>query len=361
MSDTYTDVFEPTPEQHVLDNLPPYHYKLLDYGERPYWSPDGRRIAFVNRNYGDICEIDLETREVRNLTENLGEHHAFLRVLFLPNGDYLLVGPKFFKDRHTSRHLESELWWLDKDASTPPQPIGLIFHEGLGVSRYAPRITYSVNGNHDPSVGGPHNFECRISELEIGSDGVRLGETITFYRVRENFQAEPQDFRHNDSEVIIAESALPGTPMRERYRCTVKGVKVATGEVVTYLEEPGIHNEPEGIFPDDEYICLESASDGAALDVFNRFNARYGNTDLFKLKLDGSGQRARMTQFHQRLPWRCTNSNISPDGRWLAFMVNLHSDEAGFGRGLALLDLHEWEQSPDGQRWVDSSNAAEIP
>lgn len=58
-----------TADPHVLDDPPPFHDKLLDYGERPYWSPDGRRIAFVDKHYGDICEIDVETREVRNLTQ----------------------------------------------------------------------------------------------------------------------------------------------------------------------------------------------------------------------------------------------------------------------------------------------------
>ena len=48
-----------------LDNPPEFHYKLTDFGERPYWSPDGKRIAFVESNYGDICEIDMETRVVK--------------------------------------------------------------------------------------------------------------------------------------------------------------------------------------------------------------------------------------------------------------------------------------------------------
>ena len=62
---------------HVLDDPPPYHQKLLDYGERPYWSADGTRIAFIEQNYGDACEIDLETRQVRNLTRDLGDQHPF--------------------------------------------------------------------------------------------------------------------------------------------------------------------------------------------------------------------------------------------------------------------------------------------
>src|SRR6478735_4274997 len=138
---------------HVLDNPPPFHQKLLEYGERPYWSPDGKRIAFIETNYGDACEIDFETRQIRNLTKGLGDHHSFLRVLFLPDGSYLLIGPKVFKDRRTSRRVESELWWMDREAKRPPIPVGLTFFEGIGISWTAPKITYSINYWQQPSMG----------------------------------------------------------------------------------------------------------------------------------------------------------------------------------------------------------------
>ncbi len=50
-------------------------------------------------------------------------------------------------------------------------------------------------------------------------------------------------------------------------------------------------------------------------------------------------------------PWLATNSNVSRDGRWLAFMVTLLGDPAGYGRGLGLLDLEAWSQSPEAERW----------
>ena len=45
------------------------------------------------------------------------------------------------------------------------------------------------------------------------------------------------------------------------------------------------------------------------------------------------------------------NSNVSPDGKWLVFMVNTLTSEPGYGMGLGLLNLEEWEKSPYAQEW----------
>jgi hypothetical protein len=332
---------------HVLDDPPPFHQKLLDYGERPYWSADGTRIAFIETNYGDVCELDLETREVRNLTRGLGKHHSFLRVLFLSNGDYLLIGPREFKDRHTSRHIESELWVMDKNAKNPPKPLGRRMSEGAGVSTLEPRITYSMHGGNDPSLGSPEVYECHVTEIVYGDDGPELGEDRVFYRTDDGINhPEPQDFRHGDTEVIMAEYVR--SP--EDRKCVVKGVDLQSGKVTTYIDEPHKHNECEGIFPDGEHICLESACD---------IEEGYPPRDLWKLKLDGSQRRVRMTRMpSEEHTWKATNSNVSPNGKWLAFMVGLKDDEAGFGRGLGLLDLEAWGKSPQSEVWETPADRA---
>ncbi|MDB5085940.1 MAG: hypothetical protein JWN30_2826 [Bacilli bacterium] len=326
---------------HVLNDPPEFHEKLLDYGERPYWSPDGKRIAFIEKNYGDACELDFETRQVRNLTKNLGEHHSFLRVLFLSNGDYLLIGPKEFKDRHTSRHVESELWIMDKEAKTPPKPVGRRIFEGCGVSTMAPRITYAMNGAHDPRIGSVEDFECHVTDIVYGSDGPALGNDQVIYRSVRGRRPEPQDFRHHDTEVILAEY-MGDKVLSDDWKTIVRGINLNTLDVRTYIDEPLTHNECEGIFPDHEHICLESSCD---------FVNQYPPIDLWKLKLDGSGTRVRMTRFFDHVPWRASNSNVSPDGKWLAFMVNTYTSEAGFGMGLGLMDLEEWGKSHYAQEW----------
>lgn len=337
--------------EHVLDNPPPFHQKLSSYGARPYWSPDGKRIAFVEKAYGDIHEINVETHEIRNLTGGLGDHHSFLRVLFLRNGDYLLIGPKEFKHHHVSRFVESELWYMDKDARTPPRPMGLKFFEGIGVSSIADRITYSRHGEHDPRLGTIEDFECYVTELEYGPNGAELGATRPIYRSPTGLRRpEPQDFRNNDTEVVMAEYIGP----RDRsttWKTQTRGIDLITLDVTTYIDEALTHNEPEGIFPDHQHICLESSCD--LVDQFPPI-------DLWKLKLDGSGRRVRMTRMFDRAPWRASNSNVSPDGKWLAFMVNTYTSEPGFGMGIGLLDLVGWGRSEYAQQWETPAERAEM-
>ncbi|HVX42862.1 MAG TPA: hypothetical protein VHC49_03205 [Mycobacteriales bacterium] len=335
------DPDDPAATPHILDDPPPLHRKLLNYGERPYWTRDGSRLVFIEHNYGDVCELDIETGAVRNLTESLGEHHSFLRVLVLSNGDYLLIGPRHFTDRDISRHVESELWVLDGNAERPPKPLGRRIFEGCGVSIHEPRITYAVSGRNDPGLGAPDVFECHTTRIRYTGDGPELADDEIFYRVR-GMRPEPQDFRHDDSEVIFAEYNTPGAPPPAA-RCTVRGCRLADLEFRTYIDEPMVHNECEGIFPDQDHICLESSCDGDWPLMPPR--------DLWKLKLDGSGRRVRMTGMPMGGMWKATNSNVSPDGRWLAFMVNLRTDEAGYGRGLGLLDLAEWERTITDESW----------
>ena len=89
---------EGTPEQH----LPPQITQLTGFGERAVWSPDGKRIAFMSKSFGDAFEIDLSTRLTKLLTGHF-RHAGFLRVHYLPNGDYLLIGARDFKDIRTMR------------------------------------------------------------------------------------------------------------------------------------------------------------------------------------------------------------------------------------------------------------------
>lgn len=328
-------------DKHVLDDPPPFHIKLLDWGERPVWHPDGTKLAFVETSFGDICEIDLISRQVTHLTRGKGYHHTFLRVLYMPNGDYLLTGPPRVNDPKVSRWEEAELWYLHRSLTNPPVSLGIRICEGVCVSQSAPRIAFSMRGRNDPANPDPDGLRAYTATIEYTEGIASLSDQKLIYE-RVGGHVEPQDFRNNDTEVIWCECEVtpPIDPSMRPVKCIVRGIDTSTGDITTYIDVEDEFNECEGIFPDQEYICLESSCDAP-----NSFPPR----NLWKLKLDGSGRRARMTDMPVR--WKATNSNVSPDGRWLAFMVSLRSDTSGFGRGLGLMDLHAWEASVTSGDW----------
>src|SRR5438874_1438214 len=83
-----------------LDHLPGNIEVLTHFGERADMSPDNGRIAFMAKSFGDAFMIDLKTRIIRCLTCSV-PGTAFLRIMHLTTGDYILIGPEHFKDLRT--------------------------------------------------------------------------------------------------------------------------------------------------------------------------------------------------------------------------------------------------------------------
>jgi hypothetical protein len=50
------------------ENLPSNITQLTAFGERASWSPDGQRIAFMSKSFGDAFVVDVRTRMIRLLT-----------------------------------------------------------------------------------------------------------------------------------------------------------------------------------------------------------------------------------------------------------------------------------------------------
>src|SRR5687767_388416 len=80
-----------------LDYLPSHIEILTHFGERADFSPDNQRIAFMSKSFGDAMVVDLKTRAISCLTCNVPAA-AFLRVMHLSTGDYILIGPDHFED-----------------------------------------------------------------------------------------------------------------------------------------------------------------------------------------------------------------------------------------------------------------------
>src|SRR5262245_5229372 len=77
------------------ENLPKTIRRLTHFGERASWSPDGKRIAFMEKSFGDAYEVDLATGAIRLLTHYA--HPGLLRVTFLSNGDYFMSVARAFR------------------------------------------------------------------------------------------------------------------------------------------------------------------------------------------------------------------------------------------------------------------------
>jgi hypothetical protein len=102
-----------------LEHLPSNIEILTHFGERADISPDNQRVAFMAKSFGDAMLIDLKTRVITCLTCNV-PGAAFLRVMHLVTGDYILIGPDHFENIHTSRARDNELWFLSKESGSKP-------------------------------------------------------------------------------------------------------------------------------------------------------------------------------------------------------------------------------------------------
>src|SRR3982074_3532451 len=108
--------FTPTERNpgNPLEHLPPNIEILTYFGERADISPDNQRVAFMAKSFGDAMIVDLKTHAIRCLTCNV-PGAAFLRVMHLVTGDYILIGPDHFENVRTSRSRDNELWFLSKE------------------------------------------------------------------------------------------------------------------------------------------------------------------------------------------------------------------------------------------------------
>ena len=102
-----------------LDHLPKNIEVLTHFGERADISPDNQRVAFMTKSFGDAMVVDLKTRVIQCLTCNVPAA-AFLRVMHLVTGDYILIGPDHFENVHISRTRDNELWFLSKERGAKP-------------------------------------------------------------------------------------------------------------------------------------------------------------------------------------------------------------------------------------------------
>jgi Tol biopolymer transport system component len=305
------------------ENLPPDITQLTAFGERASWSPDGRRIAFMSKSFGDAFVVDVSTKMIRLLTHYPSA--GYLRVQYLPNGDFFLIGARTFSDITTTRSRDQEMWVLRADGNGQPIPLDHKISEGVAISRKTTKIAWSNTRGQYPDLLAEGESVIYTADIvdEGGQPELKNKKEVLRAKAPE-CTLEAQDFRRNDTELIY-------TCYRSPF-ADVFGIDLNTSKVTTYRRIPDEYNEVEGIFPDGEYTLVESSREQI------KQNSNY--IDIWKLKLEpNSTDFVRMTRWGDYPGYKASNPVVSPDGRAIAFQSARSSDPAGVGYGIFLLKM----------------------
>src|SRR3954463_2777977 len=257
------------------EQLPPNIKQLTHFGERASWSPDGRRIAFMEKSFGDAYEVDAATGIIRLLTHYA--HPGFLRVQFLPNGDYFLIGARTFTDISTTRSRDQEMWILKADGKPGDHavPLDHKISEGVAISRTAMKIAWSNTRGQYPDQFKPNESVIYTADIVYDGGQPRLANKKEVIRaMAPESTLGAQDFRRDDTELIY-------TCYRPPY-ADVLGVDLTTGKVTVYRKIEREYNEVEGIAPDGTYALCESSRE--QVEQSSNF------IDIWKLKLEPNSQ-----------------------------------------------------------------------
>ena len=309
-----------------LDHLPPNIEVLTYFGERADFSPDNQSVAFMAKSFGDAFTIDLKTRAIRCLTCNI-PGAAFLRVMHLSSGDYILIGAEKFTDIHTSRGRDNELWFLSKKPGSKPVRLNQKMSEGAALSKRSLTISFSeTSGQNSALPKGASRLI--VADVDLSTPAL-VNKRVVLESPDNRCTLEAQDFFDNDSKMTY-------TCYEPKGLSTVWTIDLKTKQTVNQTQSIGSYNEVEGIFPDGRYTLVESDRQA----ILQNRPGLFRQIDIWKLKLDGTGKDfTRMTFFNDYEGWKASNPVVSTDGRFFAFQVARTADEAGVGYGICLYKL----------------------
>jgi len=324
--------------ERLTEELPDHITQITNFGQRADWSRDGKRILFIEKTYGDVFEVEVATAAVRPITHHY-YHEGYTRALYLANGDILLSGSRVFdsENPHQSRDATAELWILDKSLTKPPIPLGAFCSEGPAVSRMQLRIAWASDHENYPDELPEGVYQMWVADIKYSGGEPALANKEMLLDTRHipfEVHLETQNFRPPEEKEIIFSAY-------EVWGGEVMGINIETKVVQNYSFGFMSYEEPEGIFPDGEFTCVERVTE--QLDPFEN----QPKLDIWKLKLDYAGgvhhqiprTWERLTFFSDYGYYRGTNPVISDDGRFMAFQLAKATEEAGVGHGIFIYDF----------------------
>jgi hypothetical protein len=319
-----------------LANLPPNIRLLTHFGERADFSPDDRSVAFMAKSFGDAFTIDLRTRIIRCLTCSV-PGAAFLRVMHLVSGDYVLIGPERFTDIRTSRGRDNELWYLSRRPGSRPMKFHHRMSEGAAISKTAMRIAFSETSTQNPDLPSGASRLITADVDVSGAEPRLLNEKVVHESPDRSCTIEAQDFYDDDTKLTFS-CYRPGD------KASVMSIDLKTGQVTDHSQSAGTYNEPEGILPGGKLTLVEADRHVYAW----KEQGGHRPIDIYRLALDGSGKNlTRLTHFNDYEGWKASNPVVSRDGRLMAFQVARSADEAGVGYGILLYRFPVAKKPPE--------------
>jgi len=308
-----------------MEHLPKNVEVLTYFGERADISTDNRQIAFMNKSFGDAFAIGLDSRKIRCLTCGV-PGAAFLRIMHLVSGDYILIGPERFKELRTSRREDNELWFLSKQMGSKPVRFGQKMSEGAAISKKSLKISFAVLSAQDRTLA-PEQSQLFVADVDLSGKTPRLANKRMVYESHSaDCRVESQDFFDNDRKLTF-------TCYEPKGLSSVMVLDLETGKAQNVSMAPGTYNEVEGILPDGKHTLVEA--DRQVETLGGEHGSR--NIDIWKLRLDGTGKDfQRLTNFNDFEGGKASNPVVSTDGRFMAFQLARTTDEAGVGYGILL-------------------------